>query len=478
MAAVVTGREALGSIEQALAQLQTAEADAHRRLDALNRRQTEARAAEMEALRDLAGFRIKTSANDALGLQLGKVAGRVRAILGERSTQRERIEGEIETNRKAIEANRLAREQAASQLAALLEDRRTAETKAASLLDSDPVTGDLRRKAETAGRMAAEALRKAETAEADMGEKRKPYDNDPLFQYLWQRGYGTSAYTGGNVTRLLDGFVARLIGFGDARPNYRMLIEIPPRLRGHAERLKAEATEAAAAIKTPAERAFAAMGGLAVDKAIGEARKAIDTLEQGRLKLEARQQALLEELAHFSEGDDPSLTEAVHLLADSLGAEPVSRLTAEALKTPSPEDEAIVARIAEAKALQTQVQMDMPGIRQELAQIAKRRGEISHVAQDFRRRRYDADGSMFDSPLATTILTELIRGVITGAMYWSQVQGHRHRRDDDDNGSIFPQASDSRWGGGESSGWPGGSSSGNSSGSSSGNDGFRTGGTF
>ncbi len=477
MAAVVTGREALGSIEQALVQLQTAEADAHRRLDALNRRQTEARAAEMEALQDLAGFRIKSSENDALGLQLGKVAGRVRSILGERITQRQRVESEIETNNKAIEDNRKAREEAASRLVALQDDRRAVEARAASMLDSDPVTGELRRKAETAMRMAAEAQRKAETAEVDLGEKRKPYDQDALFQYLWQRGYGTSSYTGGTITRLLDGWVARLISFGDARPNYRMLIEIPPRLRSHADRLKAEADEAAAAIRQPADKAFAAMGGLGVNKAITEAQKQIDALEQGRLKLEERQQALLADLAHFSQGDDPSLSEAVRLVAENLAAEPVSRLTAEALKTPSPEDEAIVSRIAEAKAVQAQVQMDIPTIQQELAQIARRRGEISHVAQDFRRRRYDADGSLFDSPLATTILSELIRGVITGAVYWSQVQGHRHGRDRDE-GSIFPQGDDSNWGSSGGSGWSGGGSSSGGDSASSGDDGFKTGGSF
>ena len=52
-------------------------------------------------------------------------------------------------------------------------------------------------------------MRKTEQAEADREEKGKPYRDDPLFMYLWERGYGTSAYKAGNLIAWLDGLVAR-----------------------------------------------------------------------------------------------------------------------------------------------------------------------------------------------------------------------------------------------------------------------------
>ena len=75
--------------------------------------------------------------------------------------------------------------------------------------------------------------------------------------YLWQRRYLTPDYAAGVITRMLDGRVARLIGYGDARSNYFMLTELPLRLRQHADeqariaeaeldkirRLEAEASE-------------------------------------------------------------------------------------------------------------------------------------------------------------------------------------------------------------------------------------------
>ena len=90
-------------------------------------------------------------------------------------------------------------------------------------------------------RMAEEADKKAAQAEADREEKRKPYEADPLFMYLWRRRFGTAEYRANRLARYLDRKVARLIGYDKARANYAMLNELPVRLREHAERLKAEA---------------------------------------------------------------------------------------------------------------------------------------------------------------------------------------------------------------------------------------------
>ena len=87
------------------------------------------------------------------------------------------------------------------------------------------------------------AERKAEQAERDLAEKRVPYEADPLFMYLWNRGFGTGAYRASNLVRYFDRKVARLVGYQDARVNYAMLLELPVRIREHAERLKAALAE-------------------------------------------------------------------------------------------------------------------------------------------------------------------------------------------------------------------------------------------
>src|SRR5690606_35024340 len=65
--------------------------------------------------------------------------------------------------------------------------------------------------------IAAESVRKTEQAEKDREERGKPYRDDPLFMYLWERGYGTKAYRANNLVAFLDGHVARLVGYPEAR---------------------------------------------------------------------------------------------------------------------------------------------------------------------------------------------------------------------------------------------------------------------
>lgn len=100
------------------------------------------------------------------------------------------------------------------------------------------------------------AEEKAARAEAHRDEKRRPYESDPLFMYLWRRRFGTRDYEASNLVRYFDRKVAHLIGYEAARVNYAMLLELPDRLREHAERLKQEAA-ARAGDAWPIDRLFA-----------------------------------------------------------------------------------------------------------------------------------------------------------------------------------------------------------------------------
>ncbi len=86
------------------------------------------------------------------------------------------------------------------------------------------------------------AHEKAAQAEADREEKRRPYEADPLFMYLWRRRYGTRDYAASPLVRFFDRKVAHHIGYEAARVNYALLLELPERLREHAARLGAAGT--------------------------------------------------------------------------------------------------------------------------------------------------------------------------------------------------------------------------------------------
>jgi hypothetical protein len=102
------------------------------------------------------------------------------------------------------------------------------------------------RDAPASGDMVRAAQEKAAQAEVDRQDKRKPYEADPLFMYLWRRRYGTRDYTASPFVRYFDRKVARLIDYETARINYTLLVDLPDRLREHANRLLAEESPLAA----------------------------------------------------------------------------------------------------------------------------------------------------------------------------------------------------------------------------------------
>ncbi|WP_439572013.1 hypothetical protein [Phreatobacter sp.] len=469
---MIPGHSALGGIEKALAELRQLENDASHRLEQTTRREAEAQADETEAFRDLAGFRLKQA--DSIGGRLGMAANEVRAILAIRLNDRNSLEAEVRQVEAEIQRLAAEREDFAARLTETEERRRALENEAQVALVARADYAGLKAETDKAVQVAEESEKKARLAEEELEEKRQPYEADPLFMYLWSRGYATSEYQAGNIARLLDGWVARLVRYQDSRPNFARLTEITKRLREHANRSAARAVELVEQAKAMEKAAFQSAGGAAADAEVAAQAKRLDELDKARARAEERHARLDERIAAFDRGEDTRFKQAAALLAEALRGEDARRLYQEALRTPSPDDEAIVQRITDARDRQMRFVDEAKRIRGELADIARRRGEISQVATSFRRRRYDADGSTFDNDVVGHLLRGLVTGVITGADYWSRMeQGRRWSRQSRDygGGSTDSWGGANRggggtWGGGGS--WGGAGSWGGGSGGSSG----------
>lgn len=464
---MIPGHSALGGIEQALAQLRQLENDASNRLEQTTRREAEAQADETDAFRDLAAFRLRQA--DGLGGRLGLAANEVRAILALRLNDRTELETELRQVEAEIARLAAERQDFAARLTESEEKRRAVENEAQIALVARPDYARLKAETDKAIQVAEESEKKARLAEAELEEKRQPYENDPLFMYLWQRGYATSDYQAGNLARLLDGWVARLVRYQDARPNYARLNEIPKRLREHANRSAARAVDLVEQAKAMEKAAFQSVGGASADAEVEAQRKKLDELDQARARAEERHATLDTRIAAFDRGEDTRFRQAAALMAEALRGEDVRRLYQEALRTPSEEDERLVQRITDARERQTRLADEAKRIRAELADIARRRGEIAQVATSFRRRRYDADGSMFDNDVVGNLLRGLVAGVITGADYWARMeQGRRWSRQARDYGGGRTDSwGGAHWGGGGTWGggtWGGGASRGDSGG--------------
>ena len=138
---------------------------------------------------------------------------------------------------RAAEAERHARAAAYEEAVKALHELR-------SRVEADAVVSPAwaaqRARIEQLRRVVEKAEAKAAQAEGDREAKRKPYDADPLFRYLWERRFGSTHYAAGALTRFADSSIARLIGYDKARANYTLLNEIPMRLREHLDHVRRE----------------------------------------------------------------------------------------------------------------------------------------------------------------------------------------------------------------------------------------------
>ena len=139
--------------------------------------------------------------------------------------------------------------------------------------------------------------------------------------------------------------MARYIGYADARPNFHRLQELPERLREHAERVKQRAEAEFEKLRQLDMEGRQADGIPELEARLEESEAAMEGAQEALSALAGRNQEALAELETFAQGTDPDYRKAVELLRSDLEAAPLQVLRGEALATPSPEDDVIVARL-------------------------------------------------------------------------------------------------------------------------------------
>ena len=433
------------------------------------------RAEQADAFRALARLRLDAIARDEVVGELDSVERRARAALDKR---RDRL-AELKASREG-----------ASQKLDELEDKREAAAKlrdaamAAVEAKTDAVEARLASEDEwrrlTAAIEAAEATataaeEKRRQAEEDRSVKGKPYEDDRLFFYLWQRGYGTSAYRAGPLTRYFDGKVARLAGYDAARVNYFMLTEIPLRLAEHADRLKAEVAAATEARQAYERAALEADGIVPLEAAVADADRALAKVETDIARVRSDVDSIDKETATaLDDNGDPAVRGVIDDLAGTLARADMVDLVRRAEATPTPEDDRIVKRLRQIERDLIRVDAQADELRRTSIDIANKRQELEHSRDTFRSNGYDRpNGSFSNGETIGNLIGGIISGAITaavleGAFRDGYRRGESRRRDDFGGG---------HWGGGGS--WGGGSGGGGfGTGGGSGGGGFKTGGGF
>ena len=463
---MISGRQALAQIEQTIEKARQQEAKCEFAYTQATEEVGRLRLQRTEAFRELARMKLDAITQNKVVGQLDAAERQAISVLNSRQealrhlTERRR---QAEDRVRQTEAQRQAAVDALERALAEVEaTRRSVEAK----VSADPEWISARAKVGEITGHAQQAEKKAVQAEADREEKRRPYEDDPLFMYLWKRKFGTAAYRANPFTRYMDRLVARVVGYDKARANYTLLNEIPERLREHARRVMNELRDARDRLTALERQALVAAGIGSLEAKAAQVKEAVD--EADRRLAEAR--AALTELdrthdASVLEGDAP-YREAVALLAAADEREDLNQLYQEALRTPTPQDEDIVRRIQATDVMINRALRQAVDAHRQLKETAQRRAMIEHEWEELRSQGYDTPYGTFGNEAALgNVLGGVLTGAIGGAILGQVLRGGFHHG---------PSPWDSGFGGGIPFPQPGGFGTGGSFGGG----GFRTGGSF
>ena len=413
---MISGRQALASIDQALNEAHEKIAEVEDQISAVTAELVEQQKAETEDYRELARVRVDRLVDGELNRHLDSAERQVLALFEQRQEAFDTLQARIEDaaqNRTNLEGERAAQADRVDQAAQTVD---AAEAKTQARLDDDPDYRAQRARAEEAERRAMHADEKATRSEAEQEQKGQSYRDDPLFMYLWNRNYGLPTYKTSGLFRWLDGKVARLISFADARANYTRLNEIPERLRAHATNLKQGAESEFDALK-------------ALDEVLRKEQDALDEIDRKIEQGEANYQSLLSEKAAYTTGDDDYTLKAVAYLASEFQRDDLMELRRDALTTPFPDDDLIVGRMLEREHKRHELEAMVASFKDTIQHHQKRLTELESLRVDFKRHRYDRTGSTFeDNSLIAMMLGQFLEGMLDRRMLWKVLQEQQRYR--------------------------------------------------
>ena len=495
-----TGRQTLSSLESAVSRLGTEEGQVDTALRQAAGEAERLRHERTQALQELA--RVKLGEMEAGRLIRNLDAGERRAlqILEDRRLRLDSLTEQRTQAMREVEAAEKDRHGAAAEVERQLEQVEATRGRAEARVRTTPAWSAAKSLVDADDAVAVEAEKKAAQSEQELGARKKPYDDDRLFVYLWKCGYGTSTYKAGNIARLVDGMVAEFVGYLAVRPNYAMLTEIPLRLREHAAAKRRAADERRTVLAAIEREAMLAEGVDKEERLLAEARHRLSatdaTAESRRVRMKDldRQRAEL-----IDAGNDAAYKQALDTVASADGTDTIATLLAEARRTETTADEAIVRRIEALAGGIAKADQDAAELRRAAQEIAKRRLEVERARDRFRGAGYDHPQVVFGNDGAIAdVLEQVVRGAVRSGALWDILRGgygtRAHRGQPGFGQPSFPfpfpmpGGSDTRGGGWREpqsgGGWTpdfGDSSSGGDSGSSGGGDsdeGFTTGGSF
>jgi uncharacterized membrane protein YgcG len=326
------------------------------------------------------------------------------------------------------------------------------------------------------------ADKKAQESEADRENKSAPYLADDVFKYLYEKKFGTAAYTGSGWVRWGDERVAQTIGFESARRDFVMLNELPVRLRAHVDGLR-QTLDAQVAETEKQFRAETEKDGIGVPE--GKLRAQNLALEALIQRTDTLLVALQQNQARYESltdgNDENGLNAVLAILVTALQRRNLTELMQKAAATPEPEDDEIVRDLEKLKTGLADAQAELRECRVQLNVLKARAALLEEANAHMEKSGSTYDGTFQNEDGIRDVIDKIYLGQKAVRDLKALLAANFVRRPPPPRESSY----DSDWGWSSSSSRDSSSSSfggfgggGFSTGGGSGGGGFRTGGGF
>jgi chromosome segregation ATPase len=469
---MISGQQALMAIERSAGELRSQEAALDTALRSADEQIARLRSERTALFRQLAQVRLDAFQKEKVVSQLDRAEQDAMRLIAQEQQRLGELSQRLEECGRRVHAAQEERHAAMAKVASAVEALETLQAAVEPKTRATQAWTAQKQAVDAAQAVAEAADAKARDSEADREQKRKPYEADPLFMYLWTRKFGTAEDRSGPLARFFDRKVAILIGYADARANFTMLNEIPTRLRQHAEACKAAAEAQREKLVVIERAALDEAGSQALENDLETARAALAAAEQRLEEAQAALKAVDEERQALLVDDDASAyRRAIDVLSQADAQLDTRQLMMKAAMTMTGADDAIVRQIAPLDQRLQAAEQQVITLRRQAQALAQRRLDLEQQRDAFRRQGYDGPMSQFSNDrMLSDVLAGIVQGAVQGAVLGNVLRGGYSQR---------PPRADSSFGGGGGFTLPdlGGGWGGGGGGGFGGND-FRTGGGF
>ena len=236
-----------------------------------------------------------------------------------------------------------------------------------------------------------------EEVTGEFEQKLPAYENDKLFMYLIERQYEKESYRSNALTRRLDGWVAEIVQFKDAKKNYDFLRSMPELMQIEVERRERELKEESEKVHRM-HREVADKHGLTKvleeGNQLGERRKkAIDRLDMIATSISE----LNAELSQMENTQGEYHREAVKKIQQFLESQSIEYLRSHAQKTITKRDDQLVLGIEALDEEIAEKTRMRDSFERSYTQLTTKLKELQRLQSTYTAKDYDSRRSSFPS---------------------------------------------------------------------------------